>query len=108
MAFTSPDTDIARFECSIDGGAYSACTSPYTAPELDDGPHTFAVRALDDVGNVGSAQEVGFTVETSAAPTAGVLDPDVTLPKKIRVKGKEFKGKVSAGAQESTTNRAKG
>jgi hypothetical protein len=42
---------IAGFECSLDGGAFAACSSPHSV-KVRKGEHTFAVRATDGAGNV--------------------------------------------------------
>ena len=53
-----------RTECRIGGGAFSACTSPYTSPALDDGSFTFQVRAFDAAGNSATASR-SFSVDTT-------------------------------------------
>ena len=44
------DKDGATFECSVDRETPSPCTSPFTRT-LPDGSHSFAVRAIDPLGN---------------------------------------------------------
>ena len=50
FGFNSPGNNLATFECSIDGGAFGACTSPKSYTNLAVGSHTFAVRATNQVG----------------------------------------------------------
>jgi len=50
--FSSPGTPNATFQCSVDGGAFVACTGPITLGPLPLGSHTFAVRAIDPAGNI--------------------------------------------------------
>ena len=54
------DTSGATFQCSVDGAAFSACTSPYSMLNLLS-THTFAVRAVID-GVAGPAQSRTFFV----------------------------------------------
>ena len=41
----------AVFECQLDGGGFSFCTSPHVYSNLTGGEHTLEVRAVDPVGN---------------------------------------------------------
>jgi WD40 repeat protein len=51
VVFHSTEPDGATFECSQDGGPEYDCSSPQKLSGLGDGTHTFAIRAIDDVGN---------------------------------------------------------
>lgn len=68
--------------CSLDGGAYSSCTSPFTF-SASNGNHTFSVRVSDDAGNVGSGG-VTFVVDKTppavfiTAPPLGSVTNDNT------------------------------
>jgi hypothetical protein len=53
---------VASFQCSLDGGAFATCTSPHTV-KVKKGKHTFQVRAVDDVGNVGTAASDSWKVK---------------------------------------------
>ncbi|MDD5222961.1 MAG: fibronectin type III domain-containing protein [bacterium] len=51
FAFNSLPEIGLSFECQIDSGGYSACTSPKIYLGLYEGSHTFDVRAIDLAGN---------------------------------------------------------
>ncbi len=62
----------SSFECQLDGGGYSACTSPRSYTGLIGGTHSFQVRATDAVGNTDASAAVhAWTIDTGA-PTATV------------------------------------
>jgi hypothetical protein len=43
--------EAASFECSIDGGAWTDCSSQLRLAGLGPGEHTLAVAATDEAGN---------------------------------------------------------
>ena len=67
--FTFSSETGAKFECSLDGALFSACPAGYD--NLSDGPHVFAVRAIDAANNTGPASSYAWTVDTRP-PTATV------------------------------------
>ena len=88
----------SRFECSIDGGAFEPCTSPFTTPPLAAGSHTLAVRAIDPAGNVDPTPSViEFVIEPAAVDE---------LPKPVQgvvVNVAEVSGTVLVGLQAEAT-----
>ena len=74
LAFSA--TESATFECRLDAGAWSACTSPKAYTGLAVGVHTFDVRATDTAGNTDlSPASRGWTVTAPSDTTA----PDTTI-----------------------------
>src|SRR5205823_1751112 len=66
----------STFECALDGGGYASCTSPDTLTGLVDGPHTFAVRAINAAGNVDATPaSYTWTVSTAAPDTTITSQP---------------------------------
>ena len=61
----------STFECRLDGGSWSGCTSPDTvSPALAAGSHTFDVRATDAAGNTdGTPASYTWTVDLTAPNT---------------------------------------
>src|SRR5262249_7774347 len=73
----------ATFQCQLDGGGFSACTSPKAYSGLGEGAHTFAVRAIDVAGNIGTAATRSFTVDTQPPAitiTSGPSGPTTPAP----------------------------
>ncbi len=81
FAFQDPPID-AIASCSIDSAPFTSCASPVSMVDLDDGPHTFAIRYIDAAGNVGSSATRRFIVDT-----AGELVSDTTAPQTWIVDG---------------------
>ena len=75
-AFGFTASESAGFECQIDGGAFAPCASGEELEPLGDGPHSFAVRATDLVGNPdGSPATRGFAIDTRPPETSIELRP---------------------------------
>ncbi len=60
------------FECSLDGGAFVACTSPYTVT-VTTGEHTFAVRGLDPAGNIDETPATTTWTVTAGPPDTMII-----------------------------------
>ena len=84
--FDSASSDAAGFECKLDNGAYAPCSAPQNYGSLSEGSHDFAVRAVDQAGNTGTAaqrtwsvDQTGPSVSIDSGPTSGEIDPTATF-----------------------------
>ena len=75
FGFTS--SEPSTFQCKLDGGNFGTCTgsNSQSYSGLSQGSHTFSVRAIDQVGNIGNAASRTWTIDTVAPETT--LDPNV-------------------------------
>ena len=101
FGFTAEDG--ATLACGVDG-AFGPCDSAtsHTTGRLGDGPHTFAVRAIDAAGNGATASRT-FTVDTAPPATAAVL-PTVlgVLPSVSAAVGDRTRPVISAASLSRT------
>jgi hypothetical protein len=78
----------STFQCSIDGAAFVACSSPFTTPAFTDGSHTVAVRATDAALNQDATPATrSFSVDATA--------PDTSVSGKAKVRTRKKKARVS-------------
>ena len=81
FTFSGSGAGLTGFMCSLDGGAPESCTSPTASEPLADGPHSFAVHAVNDQTNFDPTPAISeFRVDT-AAPNTTIK----RLPKSIRM-----------------------
>ena len=76
LAFEGRDDEsgVSHFECALDDADFLPCTSPWRYENLQDGSHTFAVRAIDRAGNVGEAAYTTPWVVDTSAPSVALTD----------------------------------
>jgi hypothetical protein len=76
--FSSPDSDVSKFQCSLDNADWQDCTSPKTYSNLAEGEHTFRVIAIDAAGNADPTPAVYiWTVQITPAQAIDKLISDI-------------------------------
>lgn len=86
ITFSSPNAGSgASYECRLDGGTFSPCTSPQSLSNLAEGAHTFEVRARNGAGTYDPTPATRtWTVDTIAPVvtfTAGPLENATSGPR---------------------------
>jgi len=72
FAFSANKTG-STFQCKLDTGSYTSCTSPTNYTSLTEGSHTFTVQATDTLGHVEpSPPSYTWVVDTLAPSSVGV------------------------------------
>jgi alpha-tubulin suppressor-like RCC1 family protein len=107
FTFTSADTGggtVSLTQCSLDGAAYTTCTSPYSLSGLLSGNHTLEVRAVDTAGNTGvDASHTWMTVPGTVTQFAVGTDFSCAVVNGgVRCWGRNDKGQLGDG---TTINR---
>jgi len=92
FAFTA-NASGATFDCSLDGGSYQPCTSPYTTGTLGSGSHTFTVEA--------SANGLTESLPPSVSWTVAPSSPNSTAQGTVTA-GEQFSSDVGGDTSSST------
>jgi large repetitive protein len=75
-SFSFSHTQAAyTFKCQLDGGGFSACTSPKPYSGLADGSHTFQVEGVSADGATTSVASYTWLVDTTAPVTSIAITP---------------------------------
>jgi hypothetical protein len=96
--FRSPDDPSATFRCSLDGSAFSDCSSPAQYTSLALGWHSFEVEAVDSAGNVDPSPANMSWYATSPPP------PPVTRPANDDFYGAETVTGIDGSVSGSNVN----
>lgn len=76
FAFSDSAAGVS-FQCKLDRGAYTACTSPASYSSLGNGEHEFSVRALDKAGNPSNATAFEWRVTSQQAALPLTIEGNV-------------------------------
>jgi MYXO-CTERM domain-containing protein len=103
----------ASFECSLDGAAFSPCTSPVSHNTLSLGQHTFRVRARDAAGNMDStpashtwtiSQASGVDTAFTSVPANPSAETSATFTFISNVAGATFECSLDESAFSACTS----
>jgi hypothetical protein len=84
---TDIDSGVRSFECDLDGGGFTACTSPKSYTGLTEGARNFQVRAINYLGMIDPSP-------ASYAWTVDLIAPSLTIPANIIAEATSAAGRV--------------
>ena len=100
------------YECRIDSGAWTACTTPLTTASLADGSHSFAVHLRDGAGNTGPATMASWTIDTTvptstatitSGPSVSATTSTATFGLAGAISGEGYQCRIDGGAWTTCT-----
>ncbi len=102
----------STYECKVDDGSFTSCSSPKDLASLADGRHTFAVRATDSSGNTDpSPAERSFIVDSAppdttidSGPNGPTNDSTPTFTFSSTEAGSTYECKIDIGSFGSCTS----
>lgn len=109
----TPAADTDHFECSLDHADFEDCpASGMRFNDLDDGSHTFAVRAVDAAGNVDESPATRtWTIDTvspqttiTSGPSGLSLSSKATFTFTSSEAGSSFHCRMDAGSWQACTS----
>jgi hypothetical protein len=83
------------FTCQLDGGGFTACSSPKSYAGLGAGSHTFQVRETDTANNTGPAASYIWTIDTTP-PVAPSITSNPASPTNSTSASFSFTGEAGA------------
>ncbi len=75
----SANENGSTFECKLDDGSFENCTSPKEYTGLEDGEHTFTVRATDEADNISEPVSRTWKVDTETPAIPRSLTANGTI-----------------------------
>jgi hypothetical protein len=94
----------STFECQVDSGAWSSCTSPHSVTGLSAGSHTFRVRARDAAGNVDASPAVRTWTADTTAPNTTLASGGPPFSFTSSESGSSFECSLDGGAWLACTS----
>jgi hypothetical protein len=108
ITFAATDAvGVESIECSLDGGAFTSCTSPKVYDRLSRGTHEVTVRATDAAGNTG-VDEFSWTVGAPPSSPRPAAAPSQEQQQQPAATNEEEEDTTAAVEEEGTVEGGNG